>query len=328
MKAAVYRSFGPSSVVRIEEVPKPAPGPGEMLVRVVATTVSTGDWRLRSATFPAGFGLIVPLFAGLRRPRKPVLGTELAGVVEALGEGASRFRAGDAVVVHTGMKLGAHAEYRCVREDGPIVKKPERLTWDEAAAMTFGGLTANHAVTRLARVRPGERVLVTGASGAVGSAAVQIAVAAGAKVTGVASAANRELVLSLGAEDFVDYASADVTRLGQTWDVAVECTGRFGWEDLLAVLTPGGRLVAVVADLWQILGAALRPKRGGRRVMTVTTPETREGVEAPAALAEAGAFRPVVGSVRDFDGIAAAHAEVEGGHKRGSAVVRLSDPPG
>ncbi|MCX7890410.1 MAG: NAD(P)-dependent alcohol dehydrogenase [Rhodobacteraceae bacterium] len=328
MKAAVIHRFGGPEVVTIGNVPVPVPGKGQVRVRVVTTTVSTADWRLRSRTFPAGFAPVAGLIFGWRRPRRSILGTELAGIVDAAGPAVSRFAEGDAVVAQTGMALGAHAEYAIIAEDGPIVRRPAGLSWPEAAAMSFGGTTALHALKTLARVAPGERVLVTGASGAVGSAAVQIAGAFGARVTGVASAANRDVVLGLGAQEFIDYLSPPILQPGSEWDVILDCVGVLGWRDARRSLAAGGRFIAVVSSLYGILGAALGGRWRGRRMFNVTTPETRAGLEALAQLIEDGAFRPLVGAVVPLDRIAEAHAMTDSGHKKGSVVVAVTSPPG
>ncbi len=205
MKAAVCLSYGGPEVVQVTDVPTPVPQPNEVLVRIHATTVSAGDARIRGSNFPSGFWLPARAFLGVRRPRKPILGTELAGVVAATGASVTRFKTGDLVFAFPGVRMGCHAEYRAVREDAAIAHMPAGFSFDDAAAISFGGTTALHFLRSVGKVQRGERVLINGASGAVGSAAVQLARHFGAHVTGVCSAANVPLVRSLGAEAVIDY---------------------------------------------------------------------------------------------------------------------------
>jgi NADPH:quinone reductase-like Zn-dependent oxidoreductase len=200
MKAAVCRKYGPPHVVRIENVKKPAPKNNEVLIRILATTVASGDWRARSLAVPKGFGPIARLVFGLFRPRRPILGTELAGEIEAVGKDVRKFRVGDQVCAYPGLGMGCHAQYRTMPEDGRIAPKPANLSFEEAGAISFGGSTALYYLRDVAKIRNGERVLVIGASGAVGSAAVQLA---------------KHLVprwASIGADRVIDYTREDFTQ--------------------------------------------------------------------------------------------------------------------
>ena len=197
MKAMTYRQYGGPDVVTLSEVAKPSPKPKEVLIRILATTVTTGDWRARSLNMPAGFGLLGRVVFGLTGPRQPILGTELAGIVETVGAEVTRFRPGDEVIAFTGGRFGGHAEYRTMPEDGTIATKPANLSFEEAASLSFGSMNALPFLRDKARIKRGERVLVVGASGAVGTAAVQIARHFGADVTGVTSTSNVNLVPEL-----------------------------------------------------------------------------------------------------------------------------------
>lgn len=317
MKAAVYRRYGPPDVVRIAEVPQPEPGRGEILIRTRATTVSAGDARLRSAKVPRGFGPLIRLGFGISGPRDPILGFELAGEVVALGPAATRFAPGDKVFA-AGSRC--HAEYVVVREKN-VARIPGRLGFVESAALTFGGLTALSFLREKARVQPGERVLINGASGAVGSAAVQVAKHFGAVVIGVCSGANESLVRSLGAERVVDYEKEDFTRGGETYDVILDAVGNCPFGRCRHVLATGGRLLLVVATLDQMLGALVRPSRAGRKVLGGVATAREADLLFLRSLAESGAFRPVIGATFPFERIVEAHAEVDTGHKKGSVVV-------
>jgi NADPH:quinone reductase-like Zn-dependent oxidoreductase len=323
MRAAVNRRYGPPEVVAITEVATPIPAAGEVLVRIHATTITAGDQRLRSAIVPPGFGLLVRLAFGITGPRKTMLGTELCGEVVALGDTASKFAIGDRVFAFCGAGLGCHAEFRAVRETSAIALAPANLSDGEAAALSFGGTTALYFLRDKAKLQPGERVLINGASGGVGSAAVQLARHFGAHVTAVCSAANADMVRSLGAERVIDYAEHDFTRLGETYDVIFDAVGNASAATCLPVLAAGGRLLLVVAGLGQTLGAALRPVRAGKRVHTGVAPERVDDLILLAQLAEAGHYRPFIDRSYAFDHIVEAHAHVDTGRKRGNVIVTL-----
>lgn len=234
MKAIVYETYGPPEVLGLKELPKPIPKDKEVLIRIHATTVTSGDWRARSLNMPAGFGLLGRLFFGLSKPRQPILGTELAGEIESVGKEVKKFKAGDQVFAFSGAGMGCYAEYKCMPEDGEVARKPANLTYEEAAAISFGGTTAL-SFFRRANLQRGEKVLINGPSGGVGTAAVQLARHFGAEVTGVCSAGNMELVKSLGASHVIDYAREDFTANGETYDVIVDT----GWKP--AARPPGRR---------------------------------------------------------------------------------------
>jgi NADPH:quinone reductase-like Zn-dependent oxidoreductase len=193
MKAVVYERYGPPEVLQLKDVAKPTPKDNELLIRTRATTVTSGDWRARSLQMPVGFGFMSRLVFGIQRPRQPVLGTELAGDIEAVGKDVSRFKIGDRVFAFSGASMGCYAEYKCMPEDGSVALKPANLSYDEAAAMSFGGTTALHFL-RAGKVQSGDKVLINGASGGVGTAAVALAKHFGAEVTGVCSTANVALL--------------------------------------------------------------------------------------------------------------------------------------
>lgn len=323
MQAWFCRRYGGPEVLALQAVPRPVPQPGEILVRVRATTVSAGDWRVRSLTMPPGFGPVARLALGVRRPRQPILGTDLAGVVEAVGAGVTRFRPGDAVVGFPGARMRSHAEFRALPEDGPVVAMPGGLSFAEAAAIPFGGMTALHFLDRAA-LRPGERVLVIGASGAVGTALVQLARAAGAEVTGVTSAANLALVAALGAARVIDYGVTDVTREAARYDVIADAVGATRFTRCAGILADGGRFLAIAGGLPDMAWALRSALGGSRRVLFGPATERPEALRRVIAMAEAGRLRPVIDSCHGFDRMAAAHARVDTGRKRGSVVVTLA----
>ncbi|WP_418317071.1 NAD(P)-dependent alcohol dehydrogenase [Piscinibacter sakaiensis] len=319
MKAAICRRYGPPDVVTIGDLPVPRPGARQVLVRVRATTVSAGDVRLRSARVPRGFGLLLRLGFGISGPRHPVLGAELAGEVVDVGRSVTRFSRGNRVFASL---IGCHAEYVAVPEDAAALM-PSGLSFATAAALTFGGLTALLFLRDKARVQPGARVLVNGASGTVGSAAVQLARHFGAIVTGVCSAGNAALVRSLGADEVIDHAAEDFTAGRERYDVILDAVGNCSFARCRRVLAPGGRLLLVVGDLPQMLGALLRPSRGDLKVLGGIASVRREDLLLLAELAERGAFKPVIDRSYPFARIADAHAHVDTGRKKGSVVIEL-----
>jgi NADPH:quinone reductase-like Zn-dependent oxidoreductase len=284
--------------------------------------VTSADWRVRSQTVPAGFGLLSRLALGVRRPRQPVLGTELAGTIAATGRAVTRFEVGDQVFAFPGTGMGCHAEYRCMPEDGAVALKPSNLSYGEAAALSFGGTTALDFFRR-GRLRSGERVLVNGASGGVGTAAVQLARYFGARVTGVCSAANAELVTSLGAEHVIDYTAEDFTRNGETYDVIMDTAGTAPYSRSRSSLSERGRLLLVLGGLPDLLGAPWVSLTSGRKVIAGPAAERPEDLLFLAELAAAGRFRPVIDRRYPFERIAEAHRYVDTGRKRGNVVVTL-----
>jgi NADPH:quinone reductase-like Zn-dependent oxidoreductase len=321
MKAAVYTKYGPPEVVTVAEVPKPVPKAGEILVRIRATTVSTADWRARSLEMPPGFGMLGRLVFGLTGPRKTILGTELSGVVETVGPSVTRFKVGDEVAGFPGSALGSHAEYRATPEK-KLVRKPANLSFEEAGALFFGGTTALHFL-RKAGIKPGDTILIVGASGSIGTAAIQIARHFGADVTAVCSAANADLVRSLGASRVIDYATTDFATTGDTWDIILDTTGTAPIARVERALKPGGRLLVALGSFTAALGLERPSRGGGKKVVAGVAPEKLEDMETLAQLAEAGAYRPVIDRVYPLNEIVAAHARVDTGRKRGNVVVAL-----
>jgi len=326
MQAAVYHRYGPPDVVVLTDVPKPIPGQNEVLIRIHATTVSTGDWRARSLQMPAGFNLLGRPVFGLLGPRQPILGTELSGTIEATGQSVTRFKVGDEVFAFPGEAFGCHAEYRTLAEDGPIARKPASLTHAEATSLSFGGITALGFLRDKGGVKRGDRVLVVGASGAVGSAAVQLARHLGATVTGVCSAGNCELVRSLGAANVVDYTTADFATGGDTWDIILDTTATVPFARAERALARGGRLLVVVASLAQSM---VKPASfAGKRFIAGIVTTRVEDLDFLANLAATGEFKPVIDRLYPLANAAEAHAYVDTGRKRGNVVLSVGETAG
>ena len=325
MKAAVYTEYGPPNVVQIRDVPKPVPGPNDVLVRIRATTVCAADWRLRSANPP-----LVRAMSGLRRPKRlQILGAEFSGDVAAIGAAVTKFKVGDEVFGAGGFKFGAHAEYICVSEVGRLSLKPGNMTFDEAAAVLFGGGSALHFINK-ANIQPGQKVLVYGASGSVGVFAVQLLKHVGTHVTAVCSTANLDLVKSLGADDVVDYTKEDFTEVGHVYDVVFDAVGKTTFAQALACLKRGGVYVQLGGDgsmsgmLKDIVQTIWVSWRGVAKVVGGVARGTAENTALLKSLIEAGKLRTVIDQRYPLSEIAAAHAHAEGGHKKGHVVVVVS----
>jgi NADPH:quinone reductase-like Zn-dependent oxidoreductase len=322
VKAVTYQKYGSPDVLEITEQPRPTPGDNELLIRVRATTVSSADWRMRSLEMPRGFGVLGRLAIGIRGPRKPVLGSELAGDVEAVGRAVTSFKVGDQVFAFTGAGLGCHAEYKCLPANGAVALKPSNLSFEQAAALSFGGATILDYFRR-GELRSGERVLVNGASGTVGSAAVQLARHFGAHVTGVCSAANLELVRSIGADEVIDYTQRDFAQSKVPFDVIVDTVGNAPFARSGPALRRGGRLLLVLASLPELLKAPWHSLTSGKRVIAGPAAERPEYVRQLGELALAGRFTPVIDRSYPFENMVDAHRYVDRGHKRGSVVITL-----
>jgi NADPH:quinone reductase-like Zn-dependent oxidoreductase len=317
MKAAVCERYGPPEVVQIRDVPQPVPADGEVLVKASATTVNSGDARVRALRVPRGLSLPMRLTLGLTKPKQPIFGFDMAGQVEAVGGAVTGFRSGDRVVASRWTVLGCHAEYATVAEDAVSVI-PDDLSDQDAVALGFGGITALN-FFRLGKLAAGETVLINGASGAVGVVAVQLAKHLGAEVTAVCSGAHAELVEGLGADHVIDYATEDFTRSGQRYDVIMDNHGNAPYSRSKGSLQPDGRFLMVIGDLWQMLAGSRQKAVVGSSANDSSTIAERYGTLL--SLAEQGVLKPVIDSVFPFAQIVEAHRRVDTGHKAGSVVV-------
>jgi NADPH:quinone reductase-like Zn-dependent oxidoreductase len=315
MKAAVYERYGPPEVVQIRDVPMPVPKPGELLVESHATTVNSGDARVRALRVPRGMSALVRLAMGVTRPRRPVLGFEVAGRVTEVASGVTDFQVGDRVVASRGFKFGCHAEYVTVAHDGQVARIPDHVSSHEAVALCFGGSTALHFFER-AKLTADDSILINGASGAVGTLAVQLAKHRGAEVTAVCSSANVDLVRELGADHVIDYTTQDFTQNRQRYDVIMDTHGNAPYARVQASLKPGGRFLMVVGDLFQTVASTWQ-----RATIGGTGNVTGETYRTLMSLAEQGVLKAVIDTVLPFGQIVEAHRRVDGGHKVGSIVL-------
>jgi NADPH:quinone reductase-like Zn-dependent oxidoreductase len=323
MKAIVQTAYGAPDVLVIKDVPRPMPRENEVLVKVHATTVTSGDARLRAFRIPAAFWLPARLVMGITQPRKNVLGCEFAGEVVAIGRNVTRFRVGDRVFgLHV---YGAYAEYKTVPDSAAIATMPARMSYEEAAAIPFGGLTALYFLRR-ANIQPGQKVLVNGASGAVGSFAVQLAKHFGAPVTAVCSAANAALVRDLGASEVIDYTTTDFAKTGRRYDVIFDTMDNVSPRRFRQATTVKGILLAVAGGGLAFIRAALSALGGGRRVIAGMSDESQSELEVLRGLWLAGALRSTVDRCFEFEDIGKAHALVDSGRKRGAVIVHVVTP--
>lgn len=323
MKALTYKQFGGPDVVRIEDVEKPTPKENEVLIRVLASAVNTGDWRIRAAAFPGVLAIPGRLMFGILRPRNQRLGSEFAGVVEKVGASASRFRVGDRVfgMVTSG---GASAEYLAMPETGAIARMPTSLSFEEAAGMPFGALCALVFLGEFAALKSDQRVLIAGASGGVGAYAVQVAKALGAHVTGVAGPDSQDFVASLGADETIDYRKTDLATLGAGFDVVFDTFGSISPRLSRRLLVDGGLFLPLNFGLKEI-GAMLLNSFLSRKIRLAVNEDRMDDMARLAELVEERMLRPVIDSVYALEDAEAAHARVESRHKRGSVVLRVAD---
>ncbi len=319
----MYRRFGTPDVVGVEEVADPIPAAGEVRVRVHATTVTAAD-----ASFRSGKPLSARLYAGVTRPRFPTLGGLFAGEIDAIGSDVTDFRVGAPVVGFTGPRLGAHAGYVCVPADGALATKPAGLTDAESVAVCDGAMTALPFLRDAARLRSGGSVLVNGASGSVGSAAVQLAKHFGAQVTAVCSGANVNLVRSLGVDHVVDYTREDFTRGGSAYDVIFDAVGKSSFARCKGRLRSGGIYLTTVPSmpiLWQMTWTRGRARRAAIAFTGLRpSPEVAKDLVMLTELATSGRLRPVIDGTYTLDRAADAYRRVDSGHKVGSVVLAIS----
>lgn len=305
MKAVVYTSYGPPSVLRHTEIPKPIPKENEVLVKVVCSTVSAAVIWMRIGKFPGSqiFTILLRLFYGLTKPRVPVLGVEFSGIVEDTGRAVKYFKKGDAVYgTTTGLQQGAYAEYVCVlkkRNGGVLIKKPGQISFEQAAALPAGAMAALHLLKK-AKIKTGQRVLIYGASGSVGTYAVQIAKYFGAIVTGVCSTVNIHLVSSIGAERVIDYIKTDINNLNEKYDIVIDAVGKLKKSVAKKMLYSGGRFCTVKSP----------------------TSEKKEYLEILHQMISEEKLLPVIDKVYSFEQIKEAHQYADSGHKKGNVVIR------
>jgi NADPH:quinone reductase-like Zn-dependent oxidoreductase len=323
MKAVVYENYGSPEVLELREVAKPAPRDNEILVRVRATTVTVADSRMRGFRVPLAYWLPARITLGFRKPKTPVLGTELAGEVEAVGKAVRRFKPGDPVFASTFYNgFGAYAEYKCLPEDTVVALKPANATYAEAAAVPLGARTALHYL-RKANVRRGQKVLVYGASGSVGTYAVQLAKHMGVEVTAVCSGPNLALLRALGADRVIDYTLEEFSSGGPVYDVVFEAVDKSSFAACARALKPDGVYVNISIPFPSPRMMWTRLTTRQKLILGENVPRQAEDLAFLKELVEAGKLRPVIDRVYPLERIVEAHRYVDKGHKRGNVAITL-----
>jgi NADPH:quinone reductase-like Zn-dependent oxidoreductase len=323
VKAIVATGYGAPEVLQLQQVEKPTPRDNELLIKVHASTVNAGDVRMRSFTVPPLLWLPARVALGFSKPKQPIYGMELAGEVEAVGKNVRRFKAGDQVFASTlEAQFGAHAEYKCLPEDGAVAVKPQAMTYEEAATLPIGAQTALFFL-KAANIQPGQNVLINGASGSVGTFAVQLAKHFGAEVTGVCSTGNLALVTSLGADRVIDYTREDFTTRGERYDIILDAVGKTTFSQCQGVLKPNGYYLNTV-----MVGAALQQRwyamTTGKQIIGGTVVPRVEALVFLKELSEAGRLKSVIDRCYPLEQMVEAHRHVETGRKKGNVVVRVT----
>jgi len=326
LKAILHTQYGPPDLLQLTEVQKPTPKANEVLIVIHATTVSTADCNMRNFTFVTkSMRPIAKLMFGIRKPWKPrVLGTELAGEVQQVGKEVTRFKTGDRVVASPGAAGGGHAEYACLPEAGAMAVIPHSLSWEQAVAIPFGANTALYFLRDLGKIRAGQDLLIVGASGAIGSAGVQIGKHFGATVTGVCSGANVQLVKALGADSVIDYTREDFTKSGHTYDLIFDVVGATTFDRCQSSLKPNGVFLQNIMELSDIVRVLWTSITGGKKIKGGVAIGNMANMGLIIGLAEAETLRPVIDRSYPLERIGEAFKYVEQGHKKGNVVITVA----
>ena len=327
MKAIVWTKYGPPDVLQLREVAKPAPKDNEVLIRIHATTVTAGDSEARSLTLPLWLRLPMRSYVGLTKPKRiTVLGQELAGEVEAVGKDVNQFEAGDQVFAALGFGFGAYAEYICLpeeSEDGVLTIMPANMTYEEAAAVPVGGLEALHFL-RKGNIQSGQRLLINGAGGSIGTFAVQLAKYFGAEVTGVDSTEKLDMLRSIGADQVIDYTQVDFTESGETYDVILDVVGKSSFSGCIRSLKQNGRYLLANPRLSTMVRGQWTSMRSSKKVIFGAASRKAEDLVFLRELIEAGKIKPVIDKRYPLEQMDEAHSYVEKGHKKGNVVITVA----
>lgn len=323
MKAMVWTKYGPPDVLQLKEVEKPVPRDNEVLIRIHATTVETGDCELRRYEMHNKIVLPMRLYFGLLRPtRVKILGQQLAGVIESVGKEVTLFKPGDQVFAPTEMSFGAYAEYLCLPSTHAIAIKPVNMNYEEAATVSVGGLNALHFL-RKANVQRGQKVLIYGTSGSIGTFAVQLAKVFGAEVTGLCSTAKIALVKSLGADNVIDYTNEDFSESGEAYDVIFDTIGKSPFSASIKALTKNGCYLQANPTVSQMVRGLWTSMTSSKKVMFEFAAYRVEDLNYLKSLIEAGKLKSVIDRCYPLEQTAEAHRYVEEGHKKGNVVITL-----
>ena len=324
MKAIVHTKYGPPDELQLKEVEKPVPGDNEVLIKIHATTVTTTDCNARNFTFvPKSFMFFARIMFGFKKPRIKILGIDLAGEIEAIGKNVRQFKLGDQVFGSPGTKFGGHAEYSCVPENGALAIKPADLSWEKAAAISLAGNTALFFIRDLAKIQAGQKILIHGASGAIGTYAVQLAKYYGAEVTGVCSTTNAEMVKSLGADKVIDYTKEDFTKSDERYDFVFDVVGKTTFLQCKGILKQKGIYLENMLELKDILKMMWTSIIGGKKIKGGVSKESVENLNFFIELIESGKLKPVIDRSFPLEKTAEAFQYVESGHKKGNVIITM-----
>ncbi|MFX0211548.1 MAG: NAD(P)-dependent alcohol dehydrogenase [Candidatus Hodarchaeota archaeon] len=322
MNAIVCTKYGPPEVLQLQEMKKPTPQDNEVLIRIYATTVTLYDCWSRSGTAPPGFKLLMRLVSGIRKPKQPIFGTELAGKIESIGSAVTKFKVEDRVWAYLGMNQGAYVEYICLLEDGVLAPSPTNMTMEEAAAVQQGALTALYFL-RAGNIRKGQKVLIFGASGGVGSFAVQLSKYFGAEVTGVASTTKLDFIQSLGADKVIDYAKEDYTKSEEMYDIILDTIGKTNIGRTKKLLKKEGRYLFTTFGIPKLFRILWLQVVNRKKAFYGTLEETTEDLNFLKELIETGKLKVVIDRRFPMDQAAEAHRYVESGQKKGQVVITM-----
>ena len=324
MKAIIHTKYGPPDELQLLEVEKPVPGDNEVLIKIHATTVTTTDCNARNFTFvPQSFMFFARIMFGFKKPRIKILGIDLAGEIEAVGNDVKLFKVGDKVFGSPGTKFGGHAEYCCVPEKGALAIKPAGMSWEEAASICLAGNTALFFIRDLAKIRSGQKILIHGASGAIGTYAVQLARYYRAEVTGVCSGLNVEMVKSLGAGKVIDYTKEDFTKSDERYDFVFDVVGKTTFSQSKGILKPKGIYLENMLGIKDILIMMWTSIAGGKKIKGGVSKETAENLNFFIRLFESGKLKPVIDRIYPLEKTAEAFRYVEQGHKKGNVIITM-----
>ncbi|QDU33131.1 Zinc-type alcohol dehydrogenase-like protein [Poriferisphaera corsica] len=322
MKAAIYKSYGPPSVLSVQDVPQPTPKPNQCLIRIIASSVTTGDTTIRAfKKIPLLFYIPARFMFGITKPRKQILGNQFSGIIESAGNNTSQFKTGDHVFGFTGTGFGANAQYICLPEKN-IAIKPSNLTHEQAAIVPFGGITALYFLS-LANLKPNQNILIIGATGAVGSFATQLAKHSGATVTAVCSQSNHPFAKSLGATHTIDYQSQSLDTLNQTYDVIFDTVGKSSYPAIKHILTPTGTYLTTTFGSRELLHMLLTKLTSKQRVICAINPDRQQDLITLRTHIEAGHISPFIDQTFTLGRIADAHTYVEQGHTKGAVAITI-----
>ena len=324
MKVIKCTKYGLPEVLKIVNVDKPIPKDNEVLIKNYATTVTVADCRVRGFEVPASFWLPAKFALGFSKPKQSILGNELSGVIEVVGKNVKKFKVGDEVFAFTGHRFGAYAEFCCLDENDNIAVKPQKLSFEQSAALSFGGLTALHFL-RKSNIKEGESILIYGASGSVGAYAVQLAKYFGVTVTGICSTGNQELVKKLGADTVIDYTKTDLSEINEKFDLVFDAVGKADISKSIRLIKPNGRYIHIATTPATEIKIRLKLLNTKIKLIGGAYTATVEDLNFIRKLADEAFITPVIDRQFDFNEMVSAHEYVDKGHKKGNVVIRIID---